>query len=100
MILRAFSEYIKSFNAEVPTVILLSKWLREKLSKEPENNVERIIHSEVGFLKNKQGVFMLIGKTPSGRVLMDSLYEYALSYEHHKFNKWIHDRKASDFLNE
>ena len=100
MILKAFSEYIKSFNAEIPTIILLSKWLKEKLSREPENNVERIIHAEIGYLKNRQGVFMLIGKTPSGKVLMESLYEYALSYEHHKFNKWVHDVKASDFSKE
>ena len=100
MILKAFSEYAKAFNAEIPTVILLSKWLKEKLSKEPESNVERIIHTEIGCLKNKQGIFMLIGKTQSGRVLMDSLYEYALSYEHHKFNKWVHGVKASDFAEE
>lgn len=97
MIIKAFSDHIKTFEAEIPAVILLSAWLREKLAKKPENNVERIIHSEIGLLKNKRGVFMLIGKSDSGRVLVQSLYEYALSYDHHKFNKWVHDIKASDF---
>lgn len=97
MIIKAFSDYIKTFNSEIPSTILLTKWLREKLSKNPEDNVERIIHNEIGFLKNKRGVFLLIGKSKSGKILLESLYEFALSYDHHKFNKWIHELKASDF---
>jgi hypothetical protein len=97
MIIKAFSDYIKIFNTEIPAVIILSTWLREKLSKTPENNVERIIHNEIGSITNSKGVFLLIGKTQSGKILLESLYEFALSYEHHKFNKWIHEIKASDF---
>jgi hypothetical protein len=98
MIIKAFSEYIKTFNSEIPPIILLSKWLREKLSKNPEDNIERIIHNEIGLFKNKRGIFILIGKTKSGKILLESLYEYALSYDHHKFNKWVHELKASDFI--
>ena len=46
MIIKAFSEYIKTFNSEIPTLILLTKWLKEILSKSPESNMERIIHNE------------------------------------------------------
>jgi len=97
MIIKAFSDYIRSFNSEIPSMLLLTRWLRENLSKNPENNVERIIHSEIGILKNKRGFFLLIGKTKSGKVLIEALHEFALSYDQHKFSKWIHNIKASDF---
>jgi hypothetical protein len=97
MIIKAFSEYIKTFNSEIPSLLLLTRWLREILSKNPENNVEKIIHNEIGILKNNRGVFLLIGKTKSGKVLIEALHEFALSYDQHKFSKWIHKIKASDF---
>jgi len=97
MILKEFSKYIQSLNAEVPTVILLSRWIRERLSKTPENNVDKILHAEIVCLKNKRGMFLLLGRSDSGRKLLESLYEYALSYDNHKFSKWVHKLKASDF---
>jgi hypothetical protein len=97
MIIKAFSEHIKTFNTEIPTMLLLTMWVKDKLSKNPENNVERIIHNEIGILKNNRGIFLLIGKTKTGKVLIESLYEFVLSYEQHKFSKWIHNKKASDF---
>jgi len=100
MIIKAFSEYIKPFNSEIPSLLLLTRWLKEKLSKNPENNIERIIHNEIGILKNKRGVFLLIGKTKSGKVLLEALNEFSLSYDQHKFSKWIHNVKASDFKEE
>lgn len=100
MIIKAFSDYLKTFNSEIPSILLLTRWLKENLSKNPENNVERIIHNEIGILKNKRGVFLLVGKTQSGKILLESLHEYALSYDGHKFSKWVHDLKASDFKND
>ena len=97
MIIKAFSEHIKTFNSEIPTMLLLTSWIRDLLSKKPENNVERIIHNEIGILKNNRGIFLLIGKTKTGKVLIESLYEFVLSYDQHKFSKWIHKAKASDF---
>ena len=100
MIIKAFSDYLKNFNSsEIPSVVLLSKWLRIILSKEPENNTEKIIHREIIFIKNRRGVFLLAGKDANGSVLMESLYKFALSYDNHKFSKWIHKIKASDFKN-
>lgn len=98
MIIKAFSDYIKTFNSEIPSIILLSNWLKECLSKTPENNIERIIHNEIGYLKNKGGIFLFIGKHQSGRILLESLHEFALSYDQHKFSKWVHNVKASDFI--
>ena len=97
MILKAFSEYIREFNSDIPTTMLLWRWLKDKLSKKPENNVENIIHEEIILLKNKYGHFMLVGKSGSGRVLLESLYNFALSFEQQKFTRWIHKLKASDF---
>ncbi len=100
MIIKAFSQHLKQFSSEIPSVILLSAWLKERLSKNPENNVERIIHNEIGILTNKQGFYLLIGKSNSGKVLLDALHEFALSYDNHKFSKWVHNIKASDFEKE
>jgi len=99
MILKAFSDYLKEFKSDVPTVILLSRWLKDKLLKLPEDNIERIIHSEVSLFMNKNGGFLLVGNDKSGRILIESLYNFALSYEQQNFNRWIHNKKASDFKN-
>jgi len=97
MIISAFAEYLKTFNSDIPSVVILSRWLKSKLMKEPENNVERVIHSEICLAQSKLGVFMLVGKTPTGKILLESLYNFALSYEQHKFSKWVHDLKPGDF---
>ena len=97
MIIKAFSEYIRDFNSEIPAIILLTRWLKDKLQKEPKNNVEKIIHEEIAFLKTKKGLFMLVGRSTTGKILIESLYNFALSYEQHKFTRWIHDLKVSDF---
>lgn len=57
MIIKAFSNYLKTFNTEIPSIILLSEWLKIKLLKNPENNIEKIINEEIGLLKNKIGFF-------------------------------------------
>ena len=97
MILKEFAKYIQDFNVEVPAVILLSRWIREKIAKHPEDNVDRVVQKEIALLKNKRGLFLLLGRSDSGRRLLESLYEYALSYDNHKFSKWVHKLKATDF---
>lgn len=64
MVLKTFSEYVQKFNADIPSVILLSEWLNGKLSKAHENNIERVIHSEIANTK-KRGLFLITGKTDS-----------------------------------
>ncbi len=97
MIIEAFSDHIKNFNADIPAIIVLSKWLREKLTKEPQDNVEKVLQTEISIMKNKRGIFLMIAKSESGKKLLESLYEYALSYDGHKFSRWVHKVKASDF---
>jgi hypothetical protein len=97
MILKAFSEYLRQVSADVPAVVLLSSWLREKLQRLPENNVERILHREISLFKSKKGFFLMIARSDSGRNLVEALYEFALSYDNHRFSKWVHGVKASDF---
>ncbi len=97
MILKAFSKYLQKYNEDTPCVILLVRWIRKILDKEPTNNIERIIHHEINISKNKMGMFILTGKGKSGQTLIESLYSFAMSYEQQKFTRWVHNTKASDF---
>ncbi|OGI02027.1 MAG: hypothetical protein A2Y25_04005 [Candidatus Melainabacteria bacterium GWF2_37_15] len=97
MIIKEFSKYIQNFSADIPAVILLSRWMRERISKTHEDNVDRVMQKEIALLRNKRGFFLMFGRSDSGRKLLESLYEFALSYDNHKFSKWVHKLKASDF---
>ena len=59
------------------------------MSKKPKTKVEKIIHTEITLAKNKYNEFLIIGKSESGRVLINALYNYALSYEHYVLAKTI-----------
>ena len=97
MIIQAFATYLQSIEEDIPSVVLLSKWIKNILEKEATNNIERIIHHEINYSKNKIGMFMMTGKGKSGKILIESLYNFALSYDGQKFARWIHDKNASDF---
>lgn len=97
MIIKAFAKFMQSYKEDIPGVILLSNWVKTILEKEPENNVERVIHAEISLSKNNLGMFILAGKGKSGRILLESLYSFALSFEQQKFTRWIHRTNASDF---
>lgn len=97
MILEAFSEHLRGFNTDIPPVKLLSRWLKDILSKPPSNTIENIIHTEIALLETQNGTYLLIGKAKSGKTLIESLYNFALSYEQQNFNRWLHNIKASDF---
>ena len=47
--------------------------------------------------ENSAGDFFIVGKSDSGRVLVNALYNFALSYEHYIMSKWLQDKKANDF---
>lgn len=94
MILNEFSKYIQTKNkelisGELTAVNILSDWIRMIISKNPKTNVEKIIHSEITLAQNKYNEFLIIGKSESGRVLINALYNYALSYEHHVLAKTL-----------
>ena len=55
--------------------------------------------SEIYIAKNKAEDFFMIGKSPSGRKLIDALYNFALSFEQQQYARSIHERKPQDFKN-
>lgn len=104
MILAEFAKYLQNNEQEIinkkPCTILLGNWVKSVLERKPKSNVEKIIHQEIALAKNKVGGYLLVAKSESGRVLTNALYNFALSYEQHVLNKWLNDKKASDFKKE
>lgn len=96
MILKEFSEYLQA-NQDQSSVKLLYKWLKKKLEVLPKTNVDKIIKTELYSAENGYGDFLIIAKRESGRNLMKSLYNFALSFEHQKVARDIHNSKPSDF---
>lgn len=96
MILTEFSKYIQTQNKvilsnEKSAVRILVDWIRKILSEKATNNAEKIIHTEIMCAQNEYNEFLIIGKSDSGRVLINALYNYALSYEHYILAKNIPD---------
>ncbi len=96
MILKEFSEYLLA-NQDQSAVKLLYKWLRAKLEVLPTTNVDRVIKAELYTAENGYGDFLIIAKRESGRKLMLALYNFALSFEHQKVARDIHEAKPKDF---
>ena len=102
MILSEFSKYLQAnkeqiISEETTATKLLCEWIQYVISKNPKTNVEKIIHTEITLAKNNQGDFFITGKSDSGRVLVNALYNFALSYEHYIMQKWLEDKRADDF---
>lgn len=102
MILNEFSKYIQSRNADMienkaTGTKILCDWIELVINKNPKNHVDKIVHKEIMLAKNKSGDFVIVGKSESGRVLVNALYNYALSYEQYILNKWLENKKAGDF---
>lgn len=102
MILSEFSKYIQSRNEDIVSnkatgTKILCDWIELVINKNPKNNVDKIVHKEIMLAKNRSNDFLIVGKSESGRVLVNALYNYALSYEHYILNKWLTDKNATDF---
>ena len=111
MILEAFAKYLHSADQELPATDILARWLWERLSIPPENAVDNVLHCEIAIAAPKQGgkdtlrfevrgkgpVYTFKGLSQSGRKLLHSLNQYALSFEQQKWSRWVHKVKASDF---
>lgn len=102
MILSEFSKYLQSRNEDITSnrssgTKILCNWIKLVINKNPKNNVDKIVHKEIMLAENKSGDFFIVGKSESGRVLVNALYNYALSYEHYIMSKWLEDKKANDF---
>lgn len=104
MIITEFSKYLQQHNDELiqnktTAQKLLCQWIREVIYKSPKNNVEKIIHCEIMLAENKAGDFLIVGKSDSGRVLINALNNFALSYENYIMSKWLSDKKPHHFTN-
>lgn len=102
MILTEFAKFLQEreqdiINEKKSCTTFLGLWIKNILEKKPKNNVEKIIHAEVSLAKNKVGDYLLVAKSESGRTLTNALYNFAMSYEQHVLNKWLQDKKPSDF---
>src|SRR5574344_249176 len=77
MILTAFAKFLQSKKNEIvekkSCTHLLLQWVKEILSRVPENNVEKVIHTEIAVATNPLGDVLLIAKSESGRKLMNAL---------------------------
>lgn len=96
MILKEFSQYLLA-NQDKSSVKLLYKWLKDKLEVLPVTNVDKIIKSELYSAENDYGDFLIIAKRESGRKLIQALYNFALSFEHQKVARIIHNSSPDDF---
>jgi len=97
MILKAFAEFLKKSNEKDSSTVLLALWLKNKLSQPVEDNVDKVIHEEISIVFEKDNEYRFEGKSKTGKALLKSLYNFALSYEQQKFTRWVHNLKASDF---
>jgi hypothetical protein len=97
MILQEFAKEIRKYAADIPPSIILTRWLKDILEKKPENNVERIIHTELTIIHNEEGDYTIVGSDLSGQKLLETLYRYVLSYENQKFSRWLHEKNPRDF---
>lgn len=102
MILKEFSKYLQDNSENITagktsTTKLLCEWIKLVKTKNPQNNAEKIVHKEIMLAQNGIGDFFITGTSPSGRVLVNALYNYALSYEHYVMSKWLSDKNPKDF---
>lgn len=101
LILTEFAKFLQSNEQEIvekkSCVSLLGQWVKSKLEKKPKTNVEKILHAEITLAKNKAGDYLLVAKSDSGRILTNTLYNFALSYEQHVMKKWLQNKKPHDF---
>ncbi len=102
MILKEFSKYLQQYNEEITqsktsATKLLCEWIKIVINKNPKNNAEKIVHKEIMFAENKSGDFIILGKSDSGRILVNALYNFALSYENFLMSRWLENKKPHDF---
>lgn len=113
VILEAFSSYLQAADPAVPASRVLVRWLWERLTFPPQSNVDKVLRHEISIecldsisegVDSASGAdlsrlprYSFVTSTESGRNLLKSLYQYAMSYEQQKWSRWVHCVKASDF---
>ena len=101
MIIKDFSDYLKlNYDGKISTTELLSKWLKEKIENPPKTLIDKIIQKEIYLAKNKytkkRNEYFITGKSKSGRILINALFNFALSFEQQDIARKIHNLKISD----
>lgn len=94
MILSEFAKFLQLHNSELMTnkttpLELLHKWLYKVITKNPKNNVEKIVHKEIMYAQNENDEYIIVGKSPSGRKLVNALINFAKSYDNYNHAKWL-----------
>lgn len=94
MIIAEYAKFLQAHNDELLTrkttpLKLLHIWLRNVINKNPKTNIDKIIHKEIMFCENKNGDYLIIGKSDSGRILVSALIKFAQSYENYNQAKWL-----------
>jgi hypothetical protein len=104
MILEAFSHVLRQeYASDRPALFVLQAWLTQHLQK-PEGQaatdvVTCVLHTELE-LQTLGKTQCFQARSPSGKVLLSSLYSYCRSYEDWQYRRWLHKLRASDFQNE
>lgn len=99
MIIKDFSDFLKENYKKNnnSTIELLSIWIKNKIENPPNTLIDKILQKEIYIAKNcftsKKNEFFLIGKSNSGRILLNSLYNFALSFEQQEISREIHNIK-------
>lgn len=96
MIIKAFADALHLEGNKEPC-LFLQIWLKKILSKNPENHVENVIHTEFFIQKTENGSTIVSSNSKTGRQLMQSLYNFCLSYENFLFARWLHKKSVNDF---
>ena len=102
MILSEFAKYIQQFDEDIisnktTATKLLCQWIKLVINKNPKNHADNIVHEEIMLAQNQQGDFIIVGKSESGRVLVNALSNYAISYENFLMSRWLENKKPKDF---
>lgn len=100
MILKEFSQYLQNNISETGDrnyLACLFDWIKMKKQSPILSNVDKIIHAEIYIAKNKFSDYLLIGKSPTGRKLVDVLYRFTTSFEQQEMARFLHDKKPKDF---
>ncbi len=114
-ILQEFSRYLQAADPHLPAKDVLASWLFERLAKQPESLADKVIHYEItinqagadlvrpagqdlGYKSDDDGNYYTFSAgSESGQRLLNSLYQYSMSYEHQKWVRFVHGLRASDF---
>ena len=102
MILSEFAKYIQEFDDDIisnktTATKLLCEWIKLVINKNPKNHADKIVHKEIMLAQNPQGDFIIVGKSDSGRILVNALSNYAISYENFLMSRWLENKKPKDF---